>query len=157
MPSPLVLLIAGIAFLATLGGLYYKVSHDGEQRGELIGRKAVQDDWNSANAIADKRARKQEAQDKEAKEKADAAHQVALDRLNASVAKLRHESDTRITHFLPPAAASTASDDTACFDRPLYLGAYGGLVKGLRGLADEGSKAVTGLATAQKWAMELRR
>ena len=146
--SPIVYLIAGIAFLAALGGLYYKVHHDGYEQGASEVRTA----WQAANTAAEKDARKKEADDKKRKEQIDADHDKAVAALNDTISKLRTESDKRRATFLPATPTASASADTACFDRNAYLGAYGELVKGLRGLADEGSKAVVDLDTAKRWA-----
>ena len=139
--SPLVYIIAGIVFLAALAGVYVKVHGDGVAQGKA----EVQALWDAANRKAEAQARAKEASDKKAKEKADAEHQAALDSLNASIAKLRSDADKRRANFLPPTAPSACGADVAAFDRPLYLGAYGSLVEGLRGLANEGTKAVADL------------
>ena len=148
MGSPLIYLIAGIAFLAALTGAYYKIHHDGYEQG----LQEVTVKWQAANAAAEKQAREKEVLDKQAKEKADAENQKAVSDLNATIGKLRADANKRRTNFLPATPTATASSDTACFNRPEYLGAYGSLVEGLRGLADEGSKAVTDLNTAKTWA-----
>ena len=133
--------VAAIALIGALVGGYTKIHHDGYAQGTA----EIQTKWDAANRAAEAQARAKEAADKQAKEKADAAHQVAVDRLNASIAKLRRDADSRIANFLPPAAAPSGSPDTACFSRPVYLGAYGSLVEGLRGLANEGTAAVADL------------
>ena len=148
--SPLVYIIAGIVFLAALAGVYVKVHGDGVAQGKA----EVQTLWDAANRKAEAQARAKEASDKKAKEKADAENKAAVDSLNAVVAKLRHDADIRRANFLPAAPTATASSDTACFDRIQYLGAYGSLVEGLRGLANEGSQAVTDLNTAKEWAIQ---
>ena len=146
--SPLVYIIAGIAFLATLGGVYYKVHHDGYEEGV----QEITAKWRAANAAAETQARAKETADKKAKEKADAEHQAAVASLNASIAKLRADADRRRAYFLPPAAPSACGTDIAAFDRTEYLRAYGNLVEGLRGLANEGTQAVVDLDNAKAWA-----
>lgn len=148
MPSPLVLLIAGIAFLATLGGLYYKVHHDGYEQGV----SETTSKWRAANEAAERQSRAKEASDKLKKDTADAEHQAALNRLNADITSLRRDADRRRANFLPPIPASACGPDVAAFDRSEYLSAYGKLVEGLRGLGDEGSKVVVDLDTAKAWA-----
>ena len=123
-----------------------KIHGDGVKQGVA----ETQAKWDAANRAAEKAARTQEAADKQAKEKSDAAHQVALDSLNASIAKLRSDADRRRAAFLPATAPTSSGADTACFDRPLYLGAYGNLVEGLRGLANEGTKAVADMDDLKK-------
>ena len=148
--SPLVYIIAGIVFLAALAGVYVKVHGDGVAQGKA----EVQTLWDAANRKAEAQARAKEASDKKAKEKADAENKAAVDSLNASIAKLRRDADQRRTQFLPPTAPTASGADTACFDRAAYLGAYGEFIKEIRGLADEGSKAVTDLNTAKEWAIQ---
>lgn len=142
--------VVAIALIGAAAGFYGKIHHDGYEQGSA----EVQTKWDAANRKAEGEARAKEAADKLAKEKTDAEHKAAVDRLNASIAKLRADADRRRAAFLPAAPAATASSDTACFDRPQYLGAYGSLVEGLRGLANEGSQAVTDLDSAKKWAQK---
>ena len=140
--------VVAIALIGAAAGFYGKIHHDGYAQGEA----ETQAKWDAANRKAEGEARAKEAADKLAKDTADAEHKAAVDRLNATIGKLRRESDARRAAFLPPTATTPGSADTACFSRPEYLGAYGKLVEGLRGLADEGSKAVTDLNTAKAWA-----
>ena len=140
--------VVAIALIGAAAGFYGKIHHDGYEQGSA----EVQTKWDAANRKAEGEARAKEAADKLAKDTADAEHKAAVDRLNASIAKLRADADRRRAAFLPATPAATASSDTACFDRAKYLGAYGDLVEGLRGLADEGTHAVADLNTAKKWA-----
>ena len=133
--------VVAIALIGAAAGFYGKIHHDGYEQGSA----EVQTKWDAANRAAELQARAKEAADKEAKEKADAEHQAALDRLNADIGKLRADADRRRAAFLPAAPSAARGADTACFDRPQYLGAYGSLVEGLRGLANEGTKAVADL------------
>jgi len=130
--------VVAIALIGSLIGGYVKIHGDGVKQGVA----ETQAKWDAANRAAEAQARAKEAADKQAKEKADAQHQAALNSLNASIAKLRSDADKRRTAFLPATAPASSGADRACFDRPLYLGAYGSLVEGLRGLANEGTKAV---------------
>ena len=141
MPTLIIYACIAIAAVGTLIAGYAKVHGDGVKQGEA----QVQTKWDAANREAEVQARAKEAADKQAKEKADAAHQAAVDRLNASVAKLRADADKRRAAFLPSTAPASGGADTACFDRNTYLGAYGSLVEGLRGLANEGTQAVSDL------------
>ena len=140
--------VVAIALIGAAAGFYGKIHHDGYEQGQA----EKQADWDAANRKAETQARAKEAADKLAKDTADAEHKAAVDRLNASIAKLRADADRRRASFLPATPAAAAGSDTACFDRPQYLGAYGSLVEGLRGLANEGTQAVADLDTAKKWA-----
>ena len=141
-------LIAGVALIAALIGGYVKSHGDGVKQGEA----QVQTKWDAANRAAEAQARAKEAADKLKKDTADAENKAAVATLNATVAKLRRDADARRAAFLPSSATAPGNPDTACFDRPLYLGAYGSLTEGLRRLSDEGSQAVTDLNTAKAWA-----
>ena len=148
MPTMLIYAVVAIAFIGALVGGYAKVHGDGVKQGEA----QVQTKWDAANRAAEAQARAKEAADKQDKEKADAQNKAAVATLNATVAKLRRDADARRAAFLPSSATAPGNPDTACFDRPLYLGAYGSLNEGLRRLSDEGSQAVTDLNTAKAWA-----
>ena len=140
--------VVAIALIGSLVGGYMKIHGDGVKQGEA----QVQTKWDAANRAAEAQARAKELADKLKKDTADAEHKAAIDRLNASISKLRRDADSRRASFLPAAPASAGGADTACFDRAAYLGAYGELLQKLRGLADEGSQAVTDLNTAKTWA-----
>ena len=144
--------VVAIALIGAAAGFYGKIHHDGYAQGTA----ETQAKWDAANRKAEEQSRAKEAADKLAKDSADAEHKAAVDRLNSTISKLRADADKRRASFLPAAPAATTSTDTACFDRPQYLGAYGSLVEGLRGLANEGSQAVTDLDSAKKWANERR-
>ena len=145
MPTMVIYAVVAIAFIGALVGGYAKVHGDGVKQGEA----QVQTKWDSANRAAEAQARAKEAADKQAKEKADAKHKADLDSLNASIAKLRSDADRRRAAFLP-STPNPSGADTACFDRPLYLGAYGVFVESLRGLANEGTQAVADLDDLKK-------
>lgn len=140
--------VVAIALIGSLVGGYMKIHGDGVKQGKA----EVQTLWDAANRKAEAQARAKELADKLRKDTADAENKATVDRLNASIAKLRSDADRRRAAFLPPTTSTAPGLDTACFDRPQYLGAYGSLVEGLRGLANEGQKAVTDLDTAKKWA-----
>ena len=133
--------VVAIALIGSLVGGYMKIHGDGVKQGEA----QVQTKWDAANRAAESQARSKEMADKLQRDTADAEHKVVINRLNASIAKLRADADKRRAAFLPSTPSASGGADTACFDRPLYLGAYGSLVEGLRGLANEGSQAVADL------------
>ncbi len=90
-----------------------------------------------------------EAADKKRKDDADAENSAALATLAGTIAKLRaRPGGGRV----PAAPAGSSRPDLACFDRPESERAYGALVAGLRGLADEGAKSAVELNTAKAWA-----
>ena len=102
---------------------------------------------------AQKKADAQKLADKQRKEKSDVEHTKAVAALTSTIGKLRSERDEgRNRDFLPAPATGATGADISCFDRPAYLSAYGGLVKGLRGLADEGTSATMSLDDAKRWA-----
>lgn len=118
-----------------------------------------------ASFIAEQRALGEEAakkakdaadRDKKAKEDSDAKRAATVARLTGDIAKLRRERDGARASFLPAAATASPSADTVSFDRAKYLRAYGDLVQGLRGLGDEGTKAVVELDNAKSWAGSVR-
>ena len=142
--------IVGIALIGSLIGGYMKIHGDGVKQGKA----EVQTLWDEANRKAELQARAKEMADKLKKDTADAENKATVDRLNATIGKLRADADRRRASFLPAAPTASPSADTACFSRPEFVGAYGALLQGVRGLADEGSKAVADLDTAKKWAQK---
>ena len=147
--------VIAIALLGTVyEGVHYVSDNWETTAGIKKGEANKQAEWDAANRKAEGEARAKEAADKLVKDTADAENKAAISSLNDTIGKLRAESDRRRAAFLPATPAATPSSDTACFDRPQYLGAYGSLVEGLRGLANEGSGAVTDLESAKKWAQK---
>lgn len=102
---------------------------------------------------AQKAADAKAAADRKSKEKADAENAAARLADQRTIAELRRQRDAdRNRNFLPPSTPGAGSAEKTCFPRADYLGAYGILVKGLRGLADESTAAVTDLNSAKQWA-----
>lgn len=86
------------------------------------------------------------------KEKADHENAATVAALNTVIYGLRHSNTS--AGNLPPAPAGSSRPDLACFDRAAYQSAYGILVEGLRGLADEGTAATVDLNTAKRWSAQ---
>lgn len=82
------------------------------------------------------------------KEKAD----EELRKLRISNAEFKRLRDSSSSRGLPQAPSDSRKPDLACFDRPSIESAYGELVKGLRGLADEGTENTLRLKSAVEWA-----
>ncbi len=149
------MIVAGIVFLATLGGLYYKVHHDGYEQG----KEEVQAQFNKFKADTAKlaaeqaeKARQQQMSDQLRKDTADAENKAAVARLNSTISKLRHQRDSSRSAFLSSSASGAGSPQSTCFDTAQLGAAYGRLVESVRGFADEGQKAITDLDTAKQWA-----
>jgi hypothetical protein len=88
--------------------------------------------------------------DERRKEQVDADHAKDLAALDSRIASLRaRRADSGI---LPATAACPGRPDVAAINRAEYQRAYGALVDGLRGLGDEGSRAVMDLDAAKRWA-----
>ena len=90
--------------------------------------------------------------DKAKKEKVDADNAKIHATDVATIVRLRNSRKSAGGGFLPPAPSGSSRPDLACFDRTTYQSAYGDLVTGLRGLADEGTTATIDLNTAKVWA-----
>jgi len=95
-------------------------------------------------------AEKKKADDKLAKEKADAENSASIVALHADIERLRAQRANR--GYLPAAAPGARSPDTACFDRPLLESAIRDLDRGVQELVDEGSETTVNLNTAKRWA-----
>lgn len=141
-------LVAIAAVVAVLGGygMTMRMQRD-NARSELAEFKAQ-----AAKAawLAAEKALQETIADQKRKEAADAENSAALATLAGTIKRLR---DARpVGGLVPTATASSSRPDLACFDRPAVERAYGALVVGLRGLADEGAKSAVDLDTAKRWA-----
>lgn len=102
---------------------------------------------------AEKEAKERTAAEKKEKENADAENARTVAAHLSTIAELRHQRDSARRAFLStPPTGSKCPDGQTCFDRADYLGAHGILVKGVRGLADEGTAVTDDLNTAKRWA-----
>lgn len=104
----------------------------------------------AAGKAQEERTKVRIAEDKKAKEKADAEHDKVLAALNARIASLRARRTD--SGFMPPATPGTASPDVATFNRSELERALRTLDSEVQGIADEGSKAVIDLDAAKAWA-----
>jgi hypothetical protein len=98
---------------------------------------------------AKKAAKEQTEKDLKRKKEADNENQVNRKRIADLTQRLRERP---AGGQLPPAPSGSKRPELACFDRSEYSGAYGKLIEGLRGLADEGTAATLDLDTAKAWA-----
>ena len=118
MGSPLVYLIAGIAFLAALGGLYYKVHHDGYEQGIA----EIQGKWDEANKKATAEEAARQAAAKLVADTSAAELAAAQQRASDADAKWRTERSKHANQTLagckslpqsPTANATVTADTTA--------------------------------------------
>lgn len=141
--------VIGIALMLAMLGTYFKGRHDGAEsvqaRFDVFVAKTE-----ALGAEAQRRADQQKADDKLAKEKADADNLKTVAALNGAIVGLRNARPAG--NLVPAAPAGSRRPDLICFDRQAYQSAYGGLVKELRGIADEGTAATVNLDTAKLWA-----
>ena len=162
MPSPTVILAICLAVAVAALGVMTKLYLG--KRDELAAEKQAFVSFRAQVKVlgeaAATKAKAQEMSDKLAKDTADAENAATVARLNASIAKLRHDADSARRNSLPPAPSGSKRPDLLCLDRAEYQREDGvlteRLLQGARGLADEGTKNTVGLATGQKWATELR-
>ena len=103
---------------------------------------------------AKKKAEKQAASDRQAKEKADEENKRTIADLRADIKRLRRPASGGSVSANP--AGSRCPDGQVCYDKALYQRADGIFVAGARGLADESSEIAADLATAQVWAKDIR-
>lgn len=97
-------------------------------------------------------AARQALHDLKNKERTDDENARRIADFRAAIAQLRDERDRARGGFVSAATSCPASPDAAAEFRAEYQRAYGALVAGLRGLGDEGSKAVIDLDSAKAWA-----
>ena len=147
--------VVAIALIGAAAGFYGKIHHDGYEEG----KNEVQAQFNkfkedTAKLAAEQaeKARLQQQSDQLRKDTADAENKAAVARLNSTISQLRHQRDSSRAAFLSSTAASAGGSQSTCFSTPELGAAYGRLVESVRGLADEGTKAVADLDTAKKWA-----
>lgn len=107
----------------------------------------------TAGRVQEEQTKARIAEERAAKEKADAENARAVARLNATIRKLRDERAS--SSFVPNAASATASPERACFDRPELERALRDFDSEAARLVDEGSKAVVDLDTAKRWAQNV--
>ena len=100
---------------------------------------------------AKKKAEARAADDRKAKEKADAENERTIAGLRADIKRLRKPTALGGSMSANP-AGSRCPDGQVCYDKALYQRTDGIFVAGARGLADEGSEIAVDLATAQVWA-----
>lgn len=149
------LAIAGIGVACMAYGAFKMHEHDQEAYDKLAREFGeFKGGVRAAGEKAEQDRLAKEAEDKKRKEAADAENSAALATLAGTVAQLRR--DRPRGGVLPAAAAGARDPDVACFFRPELERAYGALVIGVRGLGDEGSKAVIDLNTAKRWKQGLR-
>ena len=142
-------LAAGIAILGLTIALKVQTARLDAEKAE---HKAFVEHTRAIGVAQEARAKRIAEQDKTRKEKADAENTITRARLDDALRKLRDNRPGG--SFVPPAPAGAGRPDLACYDRAEFVGAVGKFVEGLRGLADEGSKAAVDLNTAKKWAQE---
>ena len=145
--------LIALAILGSLGGLYYKVNHDGV----VAGRAEVKSQWDAANDKAKKTADATNEENRIAKEKADAANAKTkrdLDGVYAAYRSLRDQR--RVGSVLPAAPSGAASPATASFDRSALdrgmAEADGVLQRGAEKILLRGDQAIVDLNTAKEWA-----
>ena len=155
-------LLIGVAALAALGGLYYKVHHAGYEEGhaELVKYRSEE------TALAEeqkKRIAKIESDQNAAKDANNAEHTKALQditaRYNAYIVGLRNAKPR--TYAMPQTAATSTSPATACYDTDIlnrgladadrYLSEQGA------GIVQRGEVAQGELKLAQSWALTITR
>lgn len=125
--------------------LAYKA--EAKAKAELMAFRA-EVEANGKKAQADKIAK--EAADKKRKEDADHENSDALATLAGTISRMRR--DRPAGGGVSQAPSCPGDPSRAAFDRAKLERAYGSLVEGVRGLADEGSRAVIGLDAAKNWA-----
>ncbi len=156
MPSPTIILAIalGLSLLGNIGlgkwliSTKQEVARVQQAYDSFVAQVKVEGERSEAEAEA------RTAAELKSKEKADAENAKSAAAVAATISELRHQRDSSRRAFLsstPP--GSKCPDGQTCFDRAEYQRAYGGAVKGLRGLADEGTAVTTDLNTAKKWAI----
>lgn len=138
--------IALLVFVVALFPLgYMKGCSDEKERFDAFKESVA-----AVGKAQEERTKERTAADKAAKEKADEENRVARDRLLATIGKLRRERAG--SSFVPAAPSCPERPASACLDRAELERALRNLDAGVQGLVDEGSKAVTDLNTAKRWA-----
>jgi hypothetical protein len=79
-------------------------------------------------------------------------NEAELRKLRLANAEFKRLRDNAPSRRLPEAPADSRNPELACFDRPELERAYGKLVEGLRGLADEGTESTLALDSVKRWA-----
>ena len=90
------------------------------------------------------------AENRTAKETADAENKAATDKLRADVERLRKQRARTV--YVPAAPADAVRTDLACFDRTALEQAIGRLADRVSAIAAEGDAATIDLNSAKRWA-----
>jgi hypothetical protein len=143
--------IAVAALVVAMFGAYFYGHHVG-----YMDEKAEYDKFvakvEAQGEIAKQAAAKKEADDKQAKKDADDANRTTIAALTLTIDRMRAQRPAGGN--VPAAPAGSKRPDLICFERAAYQSAYGGLVKEVRGLADEGTKSTVDLDTAKSWSQK---
>lgn len=136
--------IAALVFVVLLFPLGY-LKGCSDEKEEFDAFKAQVE---AAGRAQEKRTKEIIAENKTAKEKADAENRATHAALDAE--RLRKQRTRTI--FLPATASGPASPTSASFDRANLEQALQRLDAGVQGLVDEGDAAIVDLNTAKRWA-----
>lgn len=145
-----ILLAIAVAGDAVLAKLYVGAEKKVAQVQQAF--DSFKDEERALGEEARKKAAAEQMADKLAKDSADAENAATVARLNASIAKLRTESDRARAGFLSAATACPASAEGAARYRAAYESGYRELVEGLRAQGDRGTKTVAALNSVKTWA-----
>jgi hypothetical protein len=149
-----------VACLAVGAGVAWKVqglrldSAKSETKAVKADAKAFKDATEAEGKAAKKVADAKKLEDERKKKESDDEYENRISGLTADVKRLRNTRSSG--SFVPSAASTTGSPDTACFDRPQLERAIRNFDSGLQGLVDEGSKSSIGLDVAKQWATKTR-
>lgn len=141
---------AGVVIVALGIAVKVQTSRLDSVKAEYAQFKATTEAIGKAAELAKK---KQEADDKERKGKADAENAKTKRDLAGLYDAYRSLRDQRSrSGFVPQAAPGSASPATASFDRGALDNALRGFDKGVAGLLREGDEAIVDLNSAKEWA-----
>lgn len=155
MPSPTVMLAIALGFSLLTNGILTNM-YLGQRDDRVRVEQAFDSFKAQAQAQGNKAAREAKAKDAEnqkRKEAADAEYTKSLAGLTTELGRLRSDPNRAARGRLPEAPANTRCPaGWACYDRSELERAYGALVKGVRGVADEGAALALRMDTAVRWA-----
>lgn len=141
---------AGVVILVLGAAVKVQTSRLESVKNEYAQFKATTEALGKAAEVAKK---KQEADDKEKKGKADAENAKTKRDLASLYDAYRSLRDQRArSGFVPQAPSGATSAATASFDRGALDNALRGFDKGVAGLLREGDEAIADLNTAKEWA-----
>jgi hypothetical protein len=128
---------------------YYAPRLEAEKRAFAEFRGGVE----ALGRAASLKAKETDEANRKRKVSADDENRRSTSKLLADNKRLRDDRDRARGNIVPSAPADSRNPDLACFSRPEFESAVGGLIGSLRGIAQEGDQSALDLRLSREWAV----